>query len=1181
MQRGPPNSTKIASSASPPALPTSGVFIKKRTKQDTSPSTVGAATASAVPESTTRRGRHPSSSTRVIGKGPIKASSATPGRKGESALPQSNASSAITNTVTAHSLPSPTPFTSSSPLLPPAVNSAGAKRYALSIATAGSATKAPSVAVANLRGKGSAGSLPSAPATAPKPSSFTAKAASGKSASVGCRSRTASVIKMGGQRGSVAPHLPAVCSDRDVVAAAAKDRGSDDSEKSEESTPHLGSAITPIVALAFPIATRGESSNGSLAGVVTDMLPPLRLLASAESKLNHGAHSPTRPSLHKTLSSTASHHPSPHAPASYIKAPVDRVSPQALVMNPLSPTMIEASLPERKSSSGVTSSTKIGVDGAIGGWRAHCYAPTIPSHSAAAECEGGAGGGGVPAKGKTGNRLSKTPAQGVGSQRDGEPSSDEEGDDEDDSDEEDEESEEDDYDDGDTSDEDDENDDDSSADDDDDDDASMSASSSSLSTSTASTSAGDGKSWGKKRSSDKLKQHTAVVEKNAAVPSSPSECARWRGGPEPAAQLTRTKVSREGDVNVKVIFAVRSRHCFRRYVKEVMTRFGFQKATDFDMYCIDQYGDRVDIDTAEDFDQLLDAFTMTMTEGKEALGSSPCLHASSPPPPMSVAPLYHLCSGTQSTSGCRISSPVDGLNMNDHAHARAMSFSASYKNASSFYAARSFSLFPRLDATTTSFISTGGLVEDDGKSSGSVLRLYVRYSNAYYAEHRQEFQQQMQECPRYPQSVLSNGGSGTHWQQQLSLGSRSSKGQPQADLFPSSHVSPGETGFPFVRMLLASTGGSVSKGCGGVGNASSRDEFCAGYGQSEDWPGTSLESVSLQFSETLCSNLTKTFRLEEGQLVDWRRMSVLGKGSFGTVYEGITQDGKMLAVKVQELPLDDGEDAEAVKALKTEINLMRLLKHKNIVAYYGCQTRVLPTGNQQMEVFLELCHGGSLASLRRKFSKAKEPFSISLVRSYTRQVLEGLAYLHAQNVVHRDIKSDNVLISAMGEAKLADFGCSKRLGPVTLQAMSGAASPAPTPPETVVARTAMYQTIVGSPFFMAPEVLGEGGSYTGAADIWSVGCLVLEMLGREPWDITGTNIFQIMFRISREKGMPSGVPKKCPAVLLDFLERCFQRNAKQRATATELLAHEWVTCPDKALEEVPLSPLLKKEQLAG
>ncbi|CAD2221721.1 hypothetical protein AGDE_13736 [Angomonas deanei] len=159
--------------------------------------------------------------------------------------------------------------------------------------------------------------------------------------------------------------------------------------------------------------------------------------------------------------------------------------------------------------------------------------------------------------------------------------------------------------------------------------------------------------------------------------------------------------------------------------------------------------------------------------------------------------------------------------------------------------------------------------------------------------------------------------------------------------------------------------------------------------------------------------------------------------------------------------------------------------------------------------------------------------------------------------MHRDIKSDNVLISASGEAKLADFGCSKRIG--TTAAVGGG-------------NGAGYQTLVGSPFFMAPEVMsGSDEGYSYPADIWSVGCLVLELLGREPWSIPPTsNVFQIMFHISKSNSMPSGIPKKCPKMLYNFFERVFDRDPAKRASAEELLKHEWFHCPDNQLEEVPL-----------
>jgi hypothetical protein len=632
-----------------------------------------------------------------------------------------------------------------------------------------------------------------------------------------------------------------------------------------------------------------------------------------------------------------------------------------------------------------------------------------------------------------------------------------------------------------------------------------------------------------------------------------------KGGDNAAPVRIRTKISREGDMNVKVVHAVRTRHCFNRFVREIMTRFGFAKATDFDMYCIDPTGDRVDIDVEEDFDQLLDNFEATMT----AAGAADVKET--PPPNTLTRPILPAHSGSGSSTG-----DLRGMSV------------LRYPSPSSGFGA------------TGSMMGGSGVMEDDGKSSTSVLRLYVRYSNAYYVEHGYP------ERPRSPSAANSLYASSnaphfltdpnvasffTNQLQQLSsMRPTSNEGWRSADQITgplsggtysgTSNSNAKGDASSFTHTLLGSAAGSVS------GTSGMLLRHGAGV-HSSHLINTGLDTVALEntslgmLTETQRSTFTGTFVVDESELVEWRRMSVLGKGSFGTVYEGITMDGKMIAVKVQELPMDD--DAAEVKALQTEINLMRSLKHRNIVAYYGCQTRITPTGNQQMEIFLELCHGGSLATLRRKLIKTQHTFGISLVRSYTRQVLEGLAYLHAQHVIHRDIKSDNVLISATGEAKLADFGCSKRLGGATIQAnpttlppssaslslsaAAGGAAPAP---------AAMYQTMVGSPFFMAPEVMREDeGGYTSAADIWSVGCLVIELLGREPWGITGTNVFQILFRIAREQGMPTGVPPNCPHMLHSFFERCFERDAAKRATAAELLEHEWITCPDKLLEEVP------------
>ncbi|KAL7699090.1 protein kinase [Lotmaria passim] len=749
--------------------------------------------------------------------------------------------------------------------------------------------------------------------------------------------------------------------------------------------------------------------------------------------------------------------------------------------------------------------------------------------------------------------------------------------------------------------------------------------------------------WKEAQSSRAASPSSSSSPSQAGVAHDDCKREQKKKGREDSPVRICTKISREGDLNVKVVYAIRTRHCFNRYVKEIMTRFGFAKATDFDMYCVDATGDRVDIDIEEDFNQLLDAFEMTMAEaatevqdtparplftttvgstdsGRSARSgiASPDDHRGGKAVALPAAPAPLRASRLQSLQSGAAAGSSHGSLCEPHSKAGA---GVEHESVNNFYVSSHANNSPLQQQqqqhvlrspspstgfnTTTSLFAGAGVMEDDGKSSASVLRLYVRYSNAYYLEHGypehphspNPAASSLYASPSMPVRLGDPNGTSlfTNQLQRLSsLCPTSDDGRPSADALMVPFTQVNNEGTSFSHTLLASAAGSRAvSGSGGLGgggtvylengfnDASTRSSHFMGATTSNNvnvsstgHESLSPESASLALlTETQRSAFNTTFVVDGNELVEWRRMSVLGKGSFGTVYEGITMDGKMIAVKVQELPQDD--DTAEVKALQTEINLMRSLKHRNIVAYYGCQTRVMPTGGQQLEIFMELCHGGSLATLRRKLIKTQHVFGISLVRSYTRQVLEGLAYLHAQHVIHRDIKCDNVLISATGEAKLADFGCSKRFGGGTVQT-----SPTTLPPATVgaaavaapapaAAPAAMYQTMVGSPFFMAPEVMREDeGGYTSAADIWSVGCLVIELLGREPWEVTGTNIFQILFRIAREQGMPTGVPRNCPAMLHSFFERCFDRDPAKRATAAELLEHPWITCPDKMLEEV-------------
>ena len=148
----------------------------------------------------------------------------------------------------------------------------------------------------------------------------------------------------------------------------------------------------------------------------------------------------------------------------------------------------------------------------------------------------------------------------------------------------------------------------------------------------------------------------------------------------------------------------------------------------------------------------------------------------------------------------------------------------------------------------------------------------------------------------------------------------------------------------------------------------------------------------------------------------WKRGEQIGQGSFGAVYQGLNEDtGALIAIK--EMQFDAG-DASPIAAMKEEIILLRALDHPHIVRYLGADVR-----GSTLYIMAEWMSCGSLRSLIEKFGPLQE----SVIRRYTRQILEGLAYLHSKRIIHRDIKGANVLVDESGMVKLADFGTAKRL----------------------------------------------------------------------------------------------------------------------------------------------------------
>ncbi|KAL7890732.1 hypothetical protein AOLI_G00002080 [Acnodon oligacanthus] len=207
---------------------------------------------------------------------------------------------------------------------------------------------------------------------------------------------------------------------------------------------------------------------------------------------------------------------------------------------------------------------------------------------------------------------------------------------------------------------------------------------------------------------------------------------------------------------------------------------------------------------------------------------------------------------------------------------------------------------------------------------------------------------------------------------------------------------------------------------------------------------------------------------------NWRLGKLLGQGAFGRVFLCYDADtARELAVKQVQFDPDSPETSKEVSALECEIQLLKNLCHERIVQYYGC---LRDTHERTLSIFMEYMPGGSIKDQLKSYGALTE----NVTRKYTRQILEGVCYLHSNMIVHRDIKGANILRDSAGNIKLGDFGASRRLQTICLSGTG-------------------IKSVTGTPYWMSPEVIsGEG--YGRKADIWSVGCTVVEMLTqRPPW----------------------------------------------------------------------------------
>ncbi|KWU43305.1 kinase-like protein [Rhodotorula sp. JG-1b] len=272
-------------------------------------------------------------------------------------------------------------------------------------------------------------------------------------------------------------------------------------------------------------------------------------------------------------------------------------------------------------------------------------------------------------------------------------------------------------------------------------------------------------------------------------------------------------------------------------------------------------------------------------------------------------------------------------------------------------------------------------------------------------------------------------------------------------------------------------------------------------------------------------------------LTDFRLAEKLGQGAFGSVYKALNwTTGETCAVKKIDLShIPEGDLPE----IMSEIDLLKNLHHPNIVQYRGYHRTA-----SSLYIVLEYCENGSLAALVRKFGRIPE----SLVGLYVLQVLHGLQYLHEQGVIHRDIKGSNILATKEGSIKLADFGVATRVAGSSSTTNSSEAQMA----------------VVGSPYWMAPEVVDQSAGASPASDIWSLGALVIELLTSKP-PYHFLDPMPALFRIVADEDGPP-LPEGASGVVRDFLGQCFQKDPNLRVTAKKLLRHPWMMVAKKQAE---------------